>query len=80
MKRGDLSYLDKNVGSNNRMLRLFSKRASFAYRDRGETHTDAKVAVGIDQLRKQAQNCWAEYLYIWHDKRGWLCEEVEWSD
>lgn len=79
IKRGDLSILAENTGCNNRIGRLFTKNASFAYRDRGDKHTDAIKAIGIDQLRKQAQKCFAEYLYIWRDGRGWSCEEVEWS-
>ena len=88
MKRGNLSVLKKKAGRNKRFWRLFFKdtsygckgNTSFAYRDRGDKHTDAIKAVGIDQLRQQAQRCFAEYLYIWDDKRGWQCEEVEWPD
>lgn len=80
IKRGNLSVLNKQIGSNCRLGRLFSKNASVAYRDRGDKNTDALKATSIEQLRKQAQHYFAEYLYIWNDKSGWKCEEVQWSD
>lgn len=80
IKRGNLSVLNRQTGSNCRLGRLFSKNASVAYRDRGDKNTDALEATGIEQLREQAQHYFAEYLYIWSDKLGWQCEVVEWPE
>lgn len=80
IKRGDLSVLNRQTGSNWPLARLLQKNASIAYRDRGDKHTEAIEASGIEQLREQAQHCFAEYLYIWRDKYGWQCEAVNWPE
>lgn len=78
IKRGDLSVLNRQTGSNCRLGRLFSKDASVAYRDRGDKNTDALEATSIEQLREQARHYFADYLYIWNDGLGWQCEAVKW--
>lgn len=75
IKNGDLSSLGENIGSKQNFNKPEANTCVFYGRDRGESDVDAFESSTLLNLFKDANDCWAEYLYIFEDGE-WNCYDV----
>lgn len=74
IKLGDMSSLDHIFDYEKRPKGV----CTFYRRDRGDTNVKARTAKTLEELFQHANDCYAEYVYLW-DSEKWFFSEVSYS-